>query len=272
MSTTTAPQWELDVSGTATVPFSRLVRVELRKMLDTRGGFWLLLLTGLLLTLVAVIVLIVVATTDGEWAPSLMTWSTEILLVPLSVLLPVFPILAVTSEWGQRTGLTTFTLESNRLKVLGAKLVAVLALAVGTSVLAVLLALVGTPLGAALDGSSPVWEVDWAVVGGTLVSQLLFFLMAFALASAILSTPGAISVFYVMGLMVPFLVYSTLMFAFEWGPKVIPYFDLTFASTPLMGGEAMTGREAAQLASAVLIWIVAPLAFGVRRLLRAEIK
>ena len=32
----------IDISQASKVPFSRLVRVELRKMADTRAGFWLL--------------------------------------------------------------------------------------------------------------------------------------------------------------------------------------------------------------------------------------
>ncbi len=60
MSTTTAPV-PMDVASTPRVPFSRLAKVELRKMLDTRSGFWPLLVTGILLALVAGLVLLVVA-------------------------------------------------------------------------------------------------------------------------------------------------------------------------------------------------------------------
>ena len=42
MSTSTYEQG-LDLSGTAPLPFTRLVRVELRKMADTRAGRWLLI-------------------------------------------------------------------------------------------------------------------------------------------------------------------------------------------------------------------------------------
>ena len=42
----------------------------------------------------------------------------------LGYFLPVLLILMVTSEWSQRTGLTTFTLEPHRGRVVGAKFVA----------------------------------------------------------------------------------------------------------------------------------------------------
>jgi hypothetical protein len=261
----------LDISGTSPVPFSRLTRVELRKMLDTRGGFWLLLLTVVLLVLVTVVVLLVTALSDATGAPSLMDW-VQILSLPLSVLLPVFPILSVTSEWGQRTALVTFSLEPHRIKVLTAKLAAVVALAAGTIVVAGLLGLVATPVAAALDGSSPVWEVDWSMLGFTLLVQLLYFLMAFALGAALLNSPGAISAFYVMGLLVPMMVYSTLYALFGWAQDVIPWIDLQFASAPFVSGMETNGTEVAQFVVASLLWIVVPLAFGVRRLLRTEVK
>ncbi len=272
MSTSTVPPLHLDISGTAKVPFARLVRVELRKMLDTRGGFWLLLVTGILLALTVVLVLIVIGVGDTPWAPSLTVWATQILLLPLSFLLPVFPILSVTSEWGQRTGLTTFVLEANRLKVLAAKLGAVLLLACGTVLLALVLAVIGTPVGAALGDSSPQWDLDWGILGGSLVAQLLFFLMAFALASVLLSTPAAISVFYVMGLIVPMVVYSVLLVVFEWAQDLIPYIDLTTASIPFTNGVWPAGQDWAHLGVATLLWIVVPVAVGARRIMRTEIK
>ena len=59
-----SPGPTLDISQTARVPFSRLVRVEWRKMLDTRGGFWLMVATGILLMITVGLVLLVVALTD----------------------------------------------------------------------------------------------------------------------------------------------------------------------------------------------------------------
>ncbi len=49
---------------------------------------------------------------------------------PAAVLLPIAGILLVTSEWSQRTGMITFALVPVRSRVLGAKLVASLVLAV----------------------------------------------------------------------------------------------------------------------------------------------
>ena len=51
---TSAPR--LDITATPSVPFGRLVRVELRKMTDTRAGRWLLGITVGVLVLAAGIV------------------------------------------------------------------------------------------------------------------------------------------------------------------------------------------------------------------------
>jgi len=280
MSTTTsfpdgaqpAAPMTLDVSGTAPVPFSRLVKVEIRKMLDTRGGAWLLGLTLLFLALTVAIVLLVVGLTDETGSPSIMDW-VQILVIPLSILLPVFPILSVTSEWSQRTGLVTFGLESNRLRVIGAKLAAVITLAVGTIAVAALLAAVANPIGAALDGSDAVWTMNGRIVGITALLQLLYFLMAFGLGTLLLSSPGAISAFYVAALLVPMMVYSTLFALFDWARDVIPYIDLQFASADfLMPGEPLETSNYVQLLVATVIWVVVPLAFGLRRITSAEIK
>ncbi len=59
----------------------------------------------------------------------------DLALVPVDLILPVVGIMAMTSEWTQRTALTTFTLSPRRIPVLFAKLVAAIALA--TAVVAV---------------------------------------------------------------------------------------------------------------------------------------
>ena len=54
----------LDVSQTPVVPFGRLVRVELRKLADTRAGRWLLISIAALTLIVLIIQLSVVVSQD----------------------------------------------------------------------------------------------------------------------------------------------------------------------------------------------------------------
>ena len=66
------------------------------------------------------------------------------------ILLPVIGILAVTSEWSQRTALTTFTLVPRRARVIAAKLIAGVVLAL----IAVLVCLAAAAVAAAASGAS----------------------------------------------------------------------------------------------------------------------
>ena len=269
-STPASPRLHLDVSATPRTTFGRLVRVETRKMTDTRSGFWLLLITGLLLALTAGLVLLVLALEDGAYL-SASDWG-EVLTIPLSLLLPVFAILTVTSEWSQRTGLVTFSLEPHRLRVMLAKLVSVLLLALGTIVVAMVLGSIGNLVGAQIAGSEVRWNLTAGDLGGLLLVQVLYFLMAFALATLLLSTPGAIAVFYVVALLLPLMVYSILYAVFDWAQDLIPWIDMQFASSPFLGGDSVTGLDVVRLVTAAAIWIVIPMVLGLRRIVRSEPK
>ena len=62
---------------------------------------------------------------------------------PAAVLLPVAGILLVTSEWSQRTGMITFALAPVRSRVIGAKLIASLVLAVAMLAMVVVVTAAG---------------------------------------------------------------------------------------------------------------------------------
>ena len=94
------------------IPLSRITAVELRKMFDTRSGFWLIASIAITSTLATCGVIL--------WAPDDgLTYSTFATAIrfPVVIILPLIAILAVTSEWSQRTGLTTFTLIPHRSRL-----------------------------------------------------------------------------------------------------------------------------------------------------------
>ena len=139
----------LDISQTARVPISRLIKVEMRKMVDTRAGLWLLIVIGLITALFTVIFFFAAPDNERTFVNYMGVMAT-----PQGFLLPVMGILLITQEWGQRTGMVTFTLEPHRGKVMGAKVLAALAF----GMLAVLLALVLAALGAVVSGAPGAWE------------------------------------------------------------------------------------------------------------------
>ena len=268
MSTAAAPT--LDFSGTKEIPFGRLVATELRKMRDTRSGFWLLLTTAGLLALAATITLLVTVLNDLEASAGDIV---QVMTIPLSLLLPVLAITSVTSEWSQRTGLVTFTLEPHRMRVMASKLVAVIALAVAAIVIAFLLGALTNVLYGTLSGNGSDWTIDGKVLAWTLVAQVLAFLMAFGFGMVFLSTPAAIAIYYVVALLLPFMVYGPVYGIVSWGPDVVPWLDLGFALRPLTQGDAdVEGKVYAQVAVTSLVWVVLPLVIGWVRVRRTELK
>ncbi len=283
MSTTTpvpeapaAPMTTFDLSKGGPVPFARLVGVEWRKMLDTRSGIWLLSITGGLLALVMAIIVLVVGINDYQVdAQGLSQGFT----IPLSLLLPVFGILIVTSEWSQRTALTSFTLEPHRFRVMAAKLIAVSSLAVATIAVAMVFGALTNVLCAAITGNDLQWNLDGSQLTWTVVGQLAFFAMGYALGCLLLNTPGAVSVFYVIALLLPIMLWGTLFALFGWAQDVLPWIDINTALTPLMSGTNIIGEPVtveavnyAQAAWTVFLWVGAPVTLGLWRILRAEVK
>ena len=128
----------------APIPRSRLISVELQKMFDTRSGFWLMasiLITSVLATGAVIL-----------WAPdSELTYSTFATAIgfPMAVILPMIAVLSVTSEWSQRSGLTTFTLVPHRGRVISAKAIAAIIVGVVSMLIAMVVGAVGNVLGTA---------------------------------------------------------------------------------------------------------------------------
>ena len=111
----------LDVSGTPGIPFSRLVRVELRKAFDTRAGRWLVAVTAGLALVGDLLIAIILAVKDEPLEYGDLVAGAAF---ACSIMLPVLGIMLVTSEWSQRTAMTTFALEPRRMRIVFAKMLA----------------------------------------------------------------------------------------------------------------------------------------------------
>jgi hypothetical protein len=81
----------------------RLTLVELRKMTDTRAGFWLQLAI-VALTVITVVALML----TGEDEDKTFEVALSLAIQPASILGPVVGVLLVSSEWSQRTAQITF--------------------------------------------------------------------------------------------------------------------------------------------------------------------
>jgi ABC-2 type transport system permease protein len=247
----------LDLTGDAPVPFGRLVKVELRKMLDTRAGMWLLIAIGLLTALVLVLFLI---NADDKSFVNAMQASA----IPQGILLPVLGILLVTSEWSQRTAMVTFTLEPHRGKVLWSKVTAAVVLGLA----AVVVALVVASLVTAVGGTPHAWrDTSLRLILQYVVLQLLSVVGGLVFGLLLLNTAAAIVTSF--ALPIAFSIITSLVKPFH---KVQPWVDPGTSQTPLQNGEHLTGTEWWHVVVTSLIWVVLPFAVGMWRVLRAEVK
>ena len=245
----------------APVPLSRLVRVELEKAVASRSGRWLL---AALVVVIAAVVAVRLLTADAE--DLTFRGFLDVTSAPASLLLPLLAILAVTTEWSKRTVLTTFTLEPSRVRVVLAKLAAVVVVALLAAVAALVAAAVGNVAGSALLGGSGTWTIEPSELAELVVTQLLAVVQGFAFGLLLRSTAAAIVASY---LLAP--VWSTALSLVGSLEGLAPWLDLSTALVPLSSG-SVSGQEWAQLVRAILLWVLLPLGLGVARLLRGEIK
>jgi ABC-2 type transport system permease protein len=263
--TTTA--MTLDVSQTARVPFGRLVRVELRKMVDTRAGRWLLISIAAATALVLIIQLWVVLAQDQTVSFNDFGAGANI---PMNILLPVLGVMSVTSEWSQRTAMVTFSLEPSRSRFLAAKYVGTLIVALIAVVLGLGLTIAANGLYAAFGDN----EVTWSLGPFQLFSFFLLYVFSmstgFAFGMLLLNTAAAIVVYFVYSFVLPglFELGSALM---DWFKDLRPWIDFNNAQNPIIEAD-VSGKEWAQLLVSGLIWLGLPLMIGVWRVLRAEVK
>lgn len=266
---TSSPARASATPGTPTVPartpFRRLLRVEARKMFDTRSGRWLMI-SILALATIATICVVAFAPRDQ------LTYSTfaTAIGVPMAVILPVVAMLTVASEWSQRTALTTFTLVPSRSRVLAAKAVVIAAVGVTSMTVAGAVGALGNLGGTAIAGVDPVWDVTWIDFGQIVLSDLTAMAMGFTFALLTRSSPGAIVAFFTYSLVLP-AASGALAALQPWWAENGAWFDHVAATDPLFDG-ALSAHEWAQLGVTSLFWLVIPLAVGVRAALRSEVK
>ncbi|HEX5087060.1 MAG TPA: ABC transporter permease [Nocardioides sp.] len=249
----------------APIPFTRLLRVELIKMFNTRAGFWLMasIAASALIATVCVI----------AFAPdSALNYDNfgAAIGIPMTLLLPVMAILSVTSEWSQRSGLTTFTLVPHRGRVIWAKMLVSMALGAVSIAVALAIGALGNLVGTAIAGVDPVWDIPASQMGYLVLANVLNLLIGFMLGVLIRNSPGAIVGFVVYGFVLPTL--SMLLANFQhWWERAQPWLDFNYAQGQLYDG-GLTGNDWAQLGVSGLIWLVIPLTVGLAMVMRSEVK
>lgn len=246
-------------------PFSRLVGVELRKMFDTRAGFWLVASVGILAVLATGAVI--------AFAPDeVLTFGTfaTAIGVPMTVLLPMITILSITSEWSQRSGLGTFTMVPHRSRVIAAKAVGSVIIGVVSMFVALGVGALGTLVGSLLTGLDPVWDVTvgqfTAIVGANLINMAIGFMLGVLTRSSAAGIVGYFVYSFV------FTTISEMLAAFQdWWVDARPWADFQY-NQGILFERLPEGQEWLQLAVSSLPWLVLPLALGLWLVGRSEVK
>jgi hypothetical protein len=229
---------------------ARLGRVETRKMVDTRAATWVLILT-VISAVGAVLVDVFVESADRDFGGMFVD-----ALLAASVLMPIVPILLITSEWSQRNALGTFTLVPVRERAMAAKLLALLVLLIGFTALCLGLSALGAAAGGEGFGFS-------AAEGGEGVLYLLLnLLLGFGLAAVTMNSPAAIVLFYLSQILIAAIA------AISAGVEaVVTWIDLDAWSSLTDTASPDWGK----VLTVTLAWVALPIALGLIRLRRRDI-
>ena len=247
------------------IPLSRITTTELRKMFDTRSGFWLMAGIGILALLATAAVILFAP--DNELTYN--SFATAI-GTPMTVILPIIAILSVTGEWSQRSGLTSFTLVPHRGRVFAAKAISCVGVAVVTIPLAFGVGALGNVVGTAIAGVDPVWDLTVTNLLTIVLANVLELLVGFMLGVLIRSSAGAIVAYFVYSLLLPGLA-LLLATSQGWFRDLQPWVDFHYAQSALFGG-APTAQQWTHLGVTAVIWLVIPLTVGLGLVMRAEVK
>ena len=247
------------------VPLSRVVRVELRKMFDTRSGFWLM----------ASIVIAAVISTMATifFAPDAdLTYYTFAKAVgfPMTVILPIIAVLSITGEWSQRSGLTTFTLVPHRDRVILAKLIASVTVGAAAMLVALVIGVLGNVVGTAIAGTDLVWDVSFVHGADIVLGSLLCLRTGSMLGLLFRSSAVALVAYFVYALLLP-TVSGLLATSQEGYRDVQPWVDLNHAQSALFEG-SLTSDQWSHLATAATLWLVLPALVALRLVRRSEVR
>ncbi len=237
------------------IPFRRLLRVEWFKTVDTRASRWLL-------------ALVAVVTIGMMFAPVIATHSFEqrpgdylgFAAFAVSLLLPVIAVLVMTSEWSQRTVLTTFTQEPRRRRVVLAKIGATAILTVLACLFAAAVAAIALAVSGGL-GRDVSWHVNTSVAIGAFLGIALNVAMGVGFGA--LLQRSATAIVMIFALPTAFALLRTPLHAV--GTWIDPAYMLEWVTDGHWSGHV------AKILVAVLIWIALPITAGVVRTVRREV-
>jgi ABC-type transport system involved in multi-copper enzyme maturation permease subunit len=237
--------------------FGRLTVVELRKMVDTRSGFWL----PIAVAAVTLITVVITTLVDGGTYATI-THLFDNAVQPSSFLLPILGVLLVCGEWTQRTTLTTFTLVPNRGRVLGAKLAAAVLLAFAAFLICLVCAVV---FAEALPAPAGAGSISLVVLAQGLFFLAITMVIGVAFGAAILISAPAIVAY----LLLP-TVWDALASSIHALATLDRWLDIGTTLGPL-AQRSLSASDWAHAGTTIALWMAVPLAIGWWRFRRRDV-
>lgn len=235
------------------IPFARLLRVEWGKATDTRAARWLLALVALS-TMGFMLIPLLAHDVEQSFTSYLSSASA------VQIMLAVVAILTLTSEWSQRTVLTTFTQEPRRIRVVLAKVAVSVLLGAAGALFGLLVTVAALAVAAGMGRHVDV-DPSAGLILGFALFVLLNVLSGVAIGALLHNTAAAIVAYF--ALPITFLLTGhAVAFVQEW-------IDSTTTFNWLLLGEP--GGHWPQITASTLLWVVAPLTAGLVRTVRREI-
>lgn len=238
------------------IRFQRLLRVEWRKSIDTRAARWLLTAIALFTAGAAMVPLFLPQQMQQGW-PSYLAMTALV----LALLLPLVSIMTLTSEWGQRSVLVTFTQEPRRHRVVAAKVLSGLALALLGAAFAFAVSAAAMAVSDTM-GRSVTWSMEWKFIAGFTLFVIANSLMGMAFGALLLNTPAAIVLFLVLPTLWTILSFGWLKDLGRW---------LDTAQTYRYILESDWNGHTGPILVSLAVWIALPLALGTMRTCRREV-
>lgn len=250
-----------DVSDPPAPSLARLVLVELRKMADTRSGRWILIVIALFTP--ALLPVIIFNMPAREQTLQEMFVASQ---AASMILLPVLGILSVTSEFSQRTALTTFALVPDRHRVVAAKLPAAALLAAAFVALGLLSSVTARAIGGAIGRSKGTWSMPPELIGQVLLFSVILVLMGAAFGMLLGSPALAIVTYFILP-----TLWTMLGELVKRIREPATWLD-TNRTLEALNSPDVTSGQWARIGTSVAFWVLLPLVIGLIRLARREVK
>lgn len=233
--------------NTRQVGFTRLVAVEIRKLVDTRSSLAIFAILAFV-ALALVVGLAVISTNQGT--PVTFTSLAGSIGLFTTLAMPLIGIMGMTSDTAHRTTLVYYPLLRGRAGQFWAKVLAAALLAAALQFFVFLLSAV---VAAALGGGAGAFDRAGQELWDGLASCLLSTMFGVAIAAAIRRTALAITTVILVSLVGNGLILSLL-------PDASGYLSTITAVGALLGGPG--APTALEVVSSLTLWYLVPLGIG----------